>query len=93
MPRSPEETRADLEKIRSTLAGLRAGFTAAKPILELKLGTATAAGAAKVVENLVAMQTAMVLVLAELEQRTATLEKLIAEIFAGLESMSRELAA
>jgi hypothetical protein len=113
MSRPREEITADLDQIRGTLSGLRAGFIAMRPMLESKIGAFNAAGAIKILETLFAQQLTLVLVVGELEERLAglehvahepfdftqlvdriaSLEKSHAAIVAGLENVSRELAA
>jgi hypothetical protein len=93
MPRPREELLADLEKIRATLNGLRTGFVAMRPMIELKLGMVQAAGAVRVVETVIALQTGIVAAIGELDERVAELEKHTTQVLAGLEQIAQELAA
>src|SRR5260221_76050 len=75
MPRSHAEIAADLDKIRSTLRGLRAGFTIQRPILELKLGAPLAAGISTVVAKVLDVHDALALVLEELHQEIREVDR------------------
>lgn len=75
MTRSTEAITADLDKILGTIAGLRAGFKLYQPIVAAKLGQAVAGQVDRVVNQLLDVHETIAVVLTDLEERTAELQK------------------
>lgn len=92
MPRPHAEIAADLLKIRTTLRGLRAGFTLQKPILETKLGAPLAGGISTVVAKVLDLQDSFALTLEELHGRLMQIEANQAKIVEGIGETARTLA-
>lgn len=91
MPRSADQITADLDNIRSTLTGLRAGFNSAKPIAESKLGLTTSALLFSTVNKVFEVHESIVLVLADLDERQRELAKQQAAIADGVRDSLRAL--
>ena len=92
MPRPHSEIAADLDKVRSTLRGLRAGFSLQKPIVEAKLGAPLAAVIFRTVGNVLDVHDTLAITLEELHTRILQLELNQAKIVEGIGETARTLA-
>ena len=92
MPRPHADIAADLDRVRSTLRGLRAGFTLQKPIVEAKLGAPLAAVVFRTVSNVLDVHDTLAITLEELHTRILQIEHNQAKIVDGIGEAARTLA-
>jgi len=92
MTRSTAEITADLEKIRTTIEGLRSGFNMARPLTEAKLGQPLASQVYRTVWNVLDVHEGMALVLGELAVRLDEIERQQDKIVDGIGETVRTLA-
>jgi hypothetical protein len=92
MPRSAEVVTQDLDRILSTLGGLRAGFKLQRPIVAMKLGEPTAALVDRIVGQVLDVHETLAVVLKDLDDRTRELKANQDKIAAFVGDAVRQLA-